>query len=394
MRFASRKTAVLGLFMTATVTLFYGLRPFNFFSDNHVHWLQDQTGAQFHKEGGLLPLSSPGVIYSPSPMHIQSVGSEYCPATIELYIEPHDEAYDYVAHILAFGDAARIEPFIIGQWRSDLEIICQSAGGRSSENYRNITLKGVLHKDVKTMVTIVSGRDEICVYLNGQLAKKIATKALIGLEQFRGHLMLGNASDCGNQWKGKLFGLALYSGTLSPDQVHRNCQSWIDSDTTASRLAGSPIALYTFAEQEGSHVFNQVEDRNHLIIPESYSPLKRNMLRPFWRGVHVDRWLLQDVIINVFGFMPIAFCMAACLNRRLQDPSMNIVLAVVVVGAIVSLGIEISQAYLPTRTSSLLDVVCNAFGASLGALSYRTLFQKAFSLRCTGIGHGPNEHRN
>jgi len=296
-------------------------------------------------------------------------------------VEPRDETFNGVAHILAFGDGRIIEPFIIGQWRTDLEIICQGRGGRSAKEYRHISLGNALHKDVKTFITITSGQERTDVYLNGQPAKTRSKDAMIGVEQLSGHLMLGNASDCGNQWCGRLYGLALYSGVLSPEQVHSNYQSWLYSDAAPPELQGEPIALYTFDEQQGSHVFNQVDDKNHLVIPETYSPLERNMLMPFWTNVGIDRFLLFDVTINVLGFMPFAFFLLNYLDRTGQISPACLPLAVVLAGAIISLGIEISQAYLPIRTSSQLDVICNTCGAYFGVLLYKVVYRRLTKLR-------------
>jgi len=383
----SRSLALVMSFWVTLVTLGFGLWPLNFNSENQVYWLLGQHGVQFHKQGSSLKLSNPGVIYGALPMDIQSVTGTYQPATVELYVEPHHEAYNNVAHILAFGDGTRIEPFVIGQWKTDLEIICQDHDGRAGKAYKQITLKDALHKDVQTMITITSDQDRTCVYLNGQLAKTIVTEALIGLGQFKGHLMLGNASDCGNQWVGKLYGLALYQGMLSPEQVHSNYESWTGSDATQPALTGKPIVVYTFDEQHGSEVFNQVDDQNHLVIPKAYSPLKRNMLMFFGDDLRLDHAFLKDVIINVSGFMPIAFLMAVCFNGTGQKNMIPLTLAIVLIGTLMSLGIEVSQAYLPTRTSSLLDVLCDSFGAFLGVLSYRLFFRKAAVLGLAFIGH-------
>jgi len=379
--YASSRVVIPWLFIVTLVTLFYGLKPFNFNSENHVYWLQGNSGIQLHKEGTSLKLSSPGIIQSPSPLNIRSATKKYHPATIELYVEPHHEAYNYVAHILAFGDGIRIEPFIIGQWRRDLEIICQGRDGHAGKQYKHVTLEGAFRKNVKLLITVASGQDQTRVYLDGQLAKTIGTKALIGPEQLKGHLMLGNASDCGNQWSGKLFGLALYSGVLSPEQVHGNYDAWISGDAVRPLLTGKPIILYTFDEQQGTQVLNQVEDKNHLIIPEAYSPLKRNMLMFCGDDLRMDRALLKDVIINVLGFMPIAFFMMMYFNGTGQKTTLSLTLGIVLIGALMSLGIEISQAYLPTRSSSLLDVICNAFGSYLGVLSYKLFGLKVFMLR-------------
>lgn len=377
----SRKSTLLLLVLVTIVTIWFGVRPFNFTSRNRVYWLKNQNGVQFHEQGSFLTRSSPGVIYSPKNFEVSSVAGTYEPITIELYVEPDDEAFDYVAHILAFGDGERIESFVIGQWKTDLEIIRQGQEGRSGQDYRNIYLKSVLHRDVKTFVTITSDQARTDVYLNGQLARTYSKESLIGVEQFHGHLMLGNASDCGNQWAGKLYGFGLYRGALSPEQVYKNYEAWTCKEVRPLELVGRPIALYTFDERQGSQVFNYVGGKNHLLIPETYSPLKRNLLVPFWKGTIVDRGLFFDVIINVLGFVPFAFWLTHCLSVVGRIPQRFWTVTVVLSGAIMSLAIEISQAYLPTRHSSLLDLICNTCGACLGVSLYTIVCGRLSALK-------------
>ena len=222
------------------------------------------------------------------------------------------------------------------------------------------------------------------MHVNGEHVKTFAKKELVGLEQFSGHLMLGNASDCGNQWVGRLFGLALYRGVLTSEQLHRNYLSWTQSDQVDVELSGNPIALYTFNEKQGSRISNQAGDKNHLIIPKRYRPLRRIMLQPFWKHESVDRRFLFDVIINVLGFVPFAFLLIHYLNIAGRIQPGFWAFAVVLAGAVMSLVIEISQAYLPIRHSSLLDLICNTCGAYFGILLHKIVYRRPIMPRLRG----------
>lgn len=370
------KYTLLGFVFTTIVTLGVGLRPFNFNAKNHVCWLGNENGIQFQKGESCLNRSSPGVVYSPTKFDVSSMTGPYQPVTIELYLEPHAENSINVAHILAFGDGRTIEPFIIGQWKTDLEIIRQGPGGRSKQDYKQISIADALRRDVKTCIAITSGHERTDIYLDGDLVKTYETKQFVGVKQFSQHLMLGNASDCGNQWVGTLFGLALYRDILTSGQIHSNYLSWTQSDQVDVELSGNPIALYTFNEKQGSGIANQACDKNHLIIPKRYRPLKRIMLQPFWKHEHVDRRFLFDVVINVLGFIPFAFLLIHNLNMAERIPPGNWAIAVILAGGGMSLAIEISQAYLPIRHSSLLDLICNTCGAFLGIVLYKIIYRR------------------
>jgi VanZ family protein len=72
-----------------------------------------------------------------------------------------------------------------------------------------------------------------------------------------------------------------------------------------------------------------------------------------------------DLILNVLLYLPLGFCLVLALGGRL-----NRVYAVVlatILGAILSLSIELAQSILPSRVSSLLDLSLNTAGSFLGA---------------------------
>src|SRR5262245_57478765 len=72
-----------------------------------------------------------------------------------------------------------------------------------------------------------------------------------------------------------------------------------------------------------------------------------------------------DIVVNVLGYAPCGLLAVAALQPRLRGlPAM---LAAVLFALALSLGLEALQSYLPTRTASNLDVLCNTLGGALGA---------------------------
>ena len=92
------------------------------------------------------------------------------------------------------------------------------------------------------------------------------------------------------------------------------------------------------------------------------------------------RQLLRfDVMTNILGYMPLGFLGVAALQPRLRGVA---ALAVSVVAAFaLSLSLEALQSYLPTRTASNLDLLCNVAGAALGAALAPTLLAHLDGLR-------------
>ncbi|MFN3884913.1 MAG: VanZ family protein, partial [Rhodocyclaceae bacterium] len=73
-----------------------------------------------------------------------------------------------------------------------------------------------------------------------------------------------------------------------------------------------------------------------------------------------------DLAANLLAYLPLGFFWTAALIRRLA-PILALGLALLI-GAGLSLGVEIVQNYLPSRVPSNLDFACNTVGALLGAI--------------------------
>jgi len=71
-----------------------------------------------------------------------------------------------------------------------------------------------------------------------------------------------------------------------------------------------------------------------------------------------------DLAINVAGFIPLGFFF--CLYLKGKKPRQRPGLSVVLLGAGISLLIEVLQAFLPTRSSGMTDLITNTSGTALG----------------------------
>lgn len=78
------------------------------------------------------------------------------------------------------------------------------------------------------------------------------------------------------------------------------------------------------------------------------------------------RHLLRfDILVNVLAYLPFGFLGAAALQPKVRGGAALAVATLA--GLALSLALEALQSYLPTRTASNLDLLCNAAGAALGA---------------------------
>lgn len=76
-------------------------------------------------------------------------------------------------------------------------------------------------------------------------------------------------------------------------------------------------------------------------------------------------WVFRDALVNVILYLPLGLTgvltSPGSWHRRRQF------IAAVLFGLALSIGVELAQIYVPSRTTSMADVICNALGTALGA---------------------------
>lgn len=171
-----------------------------------------------------------------------------------------------------------------------------------------------------------------------------------------------------DSWAGQMYGLAFYRQELTPTQVQQNYISWTHSGRPAPSIDNRALAVYLFNEHSGRVVHDLVPSGVDLEIPKTYKVVKQIFLEPVWREFSMSRSYWGAVLKNVVGFIPFGFCFYGylCTTLRLKRPRLTTVL----LGTMVSLTIEVLQAYIPTRDSGTSDIFTNTFGTWIGAMSY------------------------
>jgi len=76
---------------------------------------------------------------------------------------------------------------------------------------------------------------------------------------------------------------------------------------------------------------------------------------------------LEDVLINIFAYVPLGFLFARALMRRLGNP--GAVLLAALIAALLSLAMEAVQMFMPARVASNVDILTNGLGGLIGALA-------------------------
>jgi hypothetical protein len=165
----------------------------------------------------------------------------------------------------------------------------------------------------------------------------------------------------------RLRGLAIYSYALNPEQVRKHQASWTSNGRPAIRDPDSLLALYLFEERTGRVIHDEAEEASDLYIPETYVVPVKGVLSPLSLNDP------EDILANIVGFVPFGFALRGYLSSFHRTRTRMTIVATTVICGCLSLFIETLQALLPTRDSSMTDVITNLLGGAIGALLYRII---------------------
>lgn len=100
----------------------------------------------------------------------------------------------------------------------------------------------------------------------------------------------------------------------------------------------------------------------NFIIPKHLS--FDNIIEQFYYATNI-----KDYVRNILLFMPLGISLAGSIPSK-KYQLWQILTAILLISAILSSNIELIQILLPSRASSLSDIVCNSMGGGLGAIVY------------------------
>lgn len=339
--------------------LYVGLRFREDALTNDVTWIQESAGIRFGPSG---------IVYADA---VDLATPPQAPATppfsIELALKSAvagDGHFQFVALLHGGADDRQL---VIGQWRSWL-IVMNGDDYDARRRFPRIAVNAF--QPVATrFVSIVSGNEGTTVYLDGLVAKRnpnlVLQKPAPGQA---GRLVLGNSVYGRHAWSGELYGLAYFERTLDAEAVGRHFAQWRRDGTFAFAADDDPAGLYLFNEQQGTTIRDRSGRGNDLRIPARMTILIKEFLStPFADGSNRPS-LFQDMLINLTGFIPMGLLLSLLMSRGKSQRLGKRLGWVMLSCAGLSLAIELSQAWIPTRSSQMLDLFLNTLGAGLGVL--------------------------
>jgi VanZ family protein len=342
--------------------LLAGMLPFRG-PHNGVAWLNAQNGVS---------LTGHATLWSTESFPTLDGGpGDAC--TIEIWLQP-GLPRDSSA-ILAFTTPQNPLQLTFHQYSSLLIVETRASGGWDPASI--IGASGVFHQGRASLVTISSGPHGTAIYANGVLSRVFPGSRIAA--NCNGRLVLGTSPTVDDSWRGQIYGLGLYGAELSSDQVRAHYENWTKLGDPSPAADEHAVAVYPFNERSGSVVHNIAVGGMNLEIPKRYALVHQYFLRAFWHEYKSDRSYWKDVFINIVGLMPLGFIFYAYLTAG--RPLKHAVLITTLLGFAVSLTIEVTQSFIPTRDSGTTDLITNTFGTFLGVQLYRWNFARAVLAR-------------
>lgn len=349
--------------------IIFGLNPKDFGFSNGVSWITEQSGIRFGKYG---------IAYTDSTFEpFRGDGNTPQSLSVEIALKPDNVNNKEFKFILVLYNGEDARQLLIGQWRSSI-ILMNGNDYDNKKRTKKIWVKEALLPQKTSFVTITSGKEGTKVYLDGHLA---ATKKDLLLKvpdgSVKPRLVIGNSVYGRHSWIGDIYGLAIFGYALSDQDVKLHFEQWSKERNFAFVKKDMPQALYTFDEKTGERAFDRAGGSHNLEIPWRMQILKREILVAPWHGVKLNRSFVIDIILNLVGFIPAAFILNLLFVNISGSIGKYSAVTTVLLCFFISLFIEIAQAWMPSRSSQMLDLMLNSVGALLGVMLY--LFTRRFT---------------
>ncbi len=351
--------------------LIVGLNPKGFYFSNHVRWIKDQPGIRFNKYG--IAYTQPIMEFFQDPI---SGANSF---SMDIALKPegyHEKGFNF---ILALHNGNDRSQFLLGQWRSWI-ILMNGDDYDHKKKTKRISFNAASLSPTPRFLTITTGIDGTHIYVDGQLIRSKKDLTLKIPDGGKSRLIIGNSVYGRHAWQGDVYGLAFYGNILSAQDAALHFTDWSKTRNFKFSKRDKPLAAYFFDEKKGVNAFDHGNGGHHLEIPMRMKILNREILASAWDGLTLNRSSIQDIIINLLGFIPLGFFLTATLMKRGGWYEKQGILITIALCFMISLIIETAQAWMPSRSSQMLDLMLNTLGSLIGAVIYRL-----FLLRTWGI---------
>ncbi|MCX6137666.1 MAG: VanZ family protein [Ignavibacteriales bacterium] len=322
------------------------LLPFTFFQENEAVLLP----------GGGVYLTPPSIIYTDS---LPATCRNLTQFTILVHYTPGISVRSYSTTLLSNAANSGEVNFSLFQYGSTLAF---RLGGAPGADRCTLVIENAVRRNIKIWCGIEYDGEFLRAYVDGVKRAERRTGHINLSGWNTSHpLVLGSDPNGYSGWTGVVYTLAFFDESL-PGFSFR--------DPELLMRIHSPALLFTFQSAEHDRILSVGRDSTTaLFIPRPYAPARRTVLVESPRAFFKERISVQDIVANILLFLPLGFCFGAIVDRKRRSV-LRLALEAAALGFFISLFIELVQAYLPGRYSSIMDVLSNTAGALLGVMLF------------------------
>ncbi|MDJ0720903.1 MAG: VanZ family protein [Desulfobacterales bacterium] len=344
--------------------LFFGLRFKGTTTTNPVSWHADRAGLTFGHYAMAYCRDAFGI--APDASSVPPAGLSF-----ELALRAEAIKHDRFQILLMLHGGSDEEQLLIGQWRSAL-VVMHGNDYSGRRGLKRLTADQALPAGVERLITVVSGTDGSRIYIDGRPVARTAQLTLtIPNRRAPATLVVGNSVYARHSWNGDLFGLAVYTRAIAPATIAKHYAHWKRTRDFSMAVSAEPDLLYLLDDVPGHKALNRMGDARSLVIPSKVRILRKEILQLPWEGMRWDGAFWKDVALNLLGFIPLGFFLSALRSDFGGAAARRNLLLCAGLCFTLSLGIELAQAFIPSRSSQLLDLLLNTLGGTIGVTLQR-----------------------
>jgi hypothetical protein len=355
------------------ILLTAGLKHEGFLLINKASWISEQPGIRFNRHGIAFTKS-----FNSSILVNTNATNRF---SIAIALNPANYQSDRFNFILVLHNGKDSEQLVIGQWRSHFIVMNGDDYAHNRKTKRITVDVGTLSPQTR-LVSVTSSTEGTRIYLNGVAVRNHQNLMLKIPSGENTRLLLGNSVYAENAWQGDICGLALYNYPLSSQKAAHHYAQWSQNKNFLFAKNDKPRLLYLFDEKKGKRASEHSGSELQLEIPSRMRIPEKRILVFAMQESYLKSGMLTDIFINLVGFMPFGFILLAVFMRLGGAYEKQATILAVAFCFSVSLGVEILQAWIPSRSSHVLDLVMNILGAWMGTLVYRFLEKQIFRQAC------------
>ena len=342
--------------------LLVGLSARGFGFDNDVEWSSSGSGIEFGEHG--LAYTDP---FATRRDPARPAGPGF---TLEVALRPDESAergFQFIAVVHSGEDDSQ---FLIAQWRQTIIVM----NGDDYDHRRRLPRLSTTISDLGADPFFLAVRSDArgsALYVDGRrVALREDVTFRLPTDDTPGRLVLGNSVYGDSSWSGRILGVALHVAALDEPTIQGHLELWRDNRGFTGSEYESAHLSYPLSELTGREALDQSSRGNDLHFPREQSFVTPKLFADDINPFAATRLMTFDVVINVVGFIPLGFLLFALVTRVTSVSRRSALATTIVTGFVLSLGIEAAQAWIPSRSSSVLDLLLNTMGTGLGSVAF------------------------